>query len=536
MHGNLLHRGIVEEQVFHGKEGHAPSRDTVSALFQRAVRVHGAAPLVFFDDGSSLSYSEAGSLAFEIAGRLQGRGIGKGSYVVSASAASAEAALVFWASMLIGAVFVPVDGAMQPEKLKRLLELISPRIVFTGPEWAGKNVLAGLKSVSYPSVANTSNTSGSQQFQEFFESDEGACHPRPLSPEDDAVVLFTSGTSGEPKGIVLSHGALSGSGRLLAETYQLGQSDRVFLPGDFHTMSGLRNPCVATLFSGASFIIAPQGARASAPACSELMDRLGATILCTVPAFLAQFTRFKEKMSGGFTRSLRFVMCTGTNLPPTVIEEFEMLYGAPVLNYYGLTETAGLCIGVPPGMERKLKGAVGVPLGCSLKIAAPEGDEAGDGFSGELLIQTENIMSGYFKDTEATESAFAGGWFRTRDLCRRKPDGSIELLGRIDDAFKDLRGELVHPSEIEKVIEGMPNVLEAAVCGFGERDGRPAAAAFVVLKQKSADEDILAGELRRQVLAALGPYRTPAVFMFVDSLPRGTNGKVLRRKLMETLP
>lgn len=525
----------MEEQLLHCKGGLAPSRDTVAALFQRAVGVHGAAPLVFFDDGSFLSYSEAGSLAFEIAGRLHSEGIGKGSCVVSASEASAEAALVFWASMLIGAVFVPVDGNMQPEKLSRVLELINPEIVFTGPEWAGKSALAGLRSVIYHSGVNAPNIRGSQQFHEFFEGGEGAFHPRPVSPEDDAVVLFTSGTSGEPKGIVLSHGALSGSGRLVAETYQFGSSDRVLMTGDFHTMSGLRNPCVAALSSGASFIIAPQGARVSAPACSELMGRLGVTILCTVPAFLAQFTRFQEKISGAFTRRLRFVMCTGTNLPPTVIEEFKSRYGVPVLNYYGLTETAGLCIGVPPGMERKLKGAVGVPLGCSLKITLPEGAEAGDGLPGELLIMTENIMSGYFKDPEATEKAFAGGWFRTRDLCRRRPDGSIELLGRVDDAFKDLRGDLVHPSEIEKVIEGIADVLEAAVCGFGELDGRPMAAAFVVAKKKVADENILAGELRRQALAVLGPYRTPAVFVFVDSLPRGTNGKVLRRKLMETL-
>lgn len=525
---------MMEEQVFHGKAGQALSGDTVSALFERAVSVNGSSPLIFFNDGSFLSYSEAGSLAFEIAGRLQGQGIGKGSYVVSSSEACAEAALVFWASMLTGAVFVPVDDDMQPEKLSRVLELIGPEIVFTGPELAGKSVLAGLKSVAYTSDAGATAKSGSQQFHEFFESGDAAFRPRPVASEDAAVVLFTSGTTGEPKGIVLSHGALSGSGRLMAETYRWRASDRVLMTGDFHTMSGLRNPCVATLSSGASFIIAPKGERASAPACSELMYSLGATVLCTVPAFIAQFTKFREKVSAGFTRSLRFVMCTGTNLSSAVVEKFEESYGIPVLNYYGLTETAGFCIGVPPGMGQKFMGAVGVPHGCSLKIAAPDG-EAGEGASGELLISTENIMSGYFKDPEGTRRAVAGGWFRTGDLCRRWPDGSIELLGRVDDAFKDPRGELVHPCEIEKVIEGLPHVLEAAVCGFCEPDGRPSSAAFVVAMEESADENALAGELRRQALAALGPYRTPAVFIFMDSLPRGTNGKVLRRKLTESL-
>lgn len=505
-------------------------KETVSALFERAVTQYGPNPLILFDDSSSLSYSDAGALVHDIAGRLQAIGVGKGERVVSVSAASAEAALVFWASMLSGAVFVPVDSGIQPDKLSGILKSIGPKIVFTSPEWAAKSALKGIRSVSY---STNSQPNGSQPFHEFLEGSGEYC-PQPVSPSDDAVVLFTSGTSGEPNGIVLSHGALSGSGHLLAGAYQWGPSDRVLSTGDFHTMSGLRNPLVAALSAGASFIIAPQAIRASAPSCSALMEKLGATVLCTVPAALAQFTRFQEKISKGFTGRLRFVMCTGTNLPPAIAEEFESRYDRAVLNYYGLTETAGLCIGVTPGMKTGT-GVIGVPLGCSAVITGPGNKKVKDGETGELLIRTENIMSGYYNNQKATEEAFVDGWFRTKDFCRRRPDGSIELLGRVDDAFKDMRGELVHPSEIEKVLEGFPLVLEAAVCGFDAEDGRPAAAAFVVARENGTDEKSMVNELLRLTLSVLGPYRTPAVFRFVDSLPRGTNGKILRRKLRETL-
>lgn len=506
-------------------------KETISALFERAAALYGPNPLILFDDSSSLSYSDAGALATDIAGRLQAIGVGKGDRVVSVSAASAEAALVFWASMLAGALFVPVDSGIQPDRLSRIIKGVCPKIIFTSPEWAGKSALEGIRSVTYSSDRQPD---GTQPFHEFLEEGSGDYCPQPLSPADDAVVLFTSGTSGEPNGIVLSHGALAGSGLLLAQTYQWGAVDRVFSTGDFHTMSGLRNPLVAALYAGAAFIIAPGAIRASGPACSALMEKLGATILCTVPAFLAQFTRFQEKISGGFTSLLRFVMCTGTNLPPAVAEAFEERYKKAVLNYYGLTETAGLCIGVIPGMKLG-PGAIGVPLGCSVLIAGADGREVADGAAGELFIRTGNIMSGYYNDRKATEKAFVGGWFRTKDFCRRKPDGSIELLGRVDDSFKDMSGELVHPSEVEKVLEGSPLVLEAAVCGFEAEDGRPAGAAFVVARDSGADEKTLANELRRKALDVLGPYRTPAVFRFVDSLPRGTNGKILRRKLRETL-
>ncbi|OGP16219.1 MAG: hypothetical protein A2V21_311755 [Deltaproteobacteria bacterium GWC2_55_46] len=519
---SVLQRGVAPE---------ASVRETVCEVFEKAVRHHGANPLIIFDDGSSLSYSDAGALAADIAGRLQGVGVGKGDRVLSVSAASAEAALVFWACMLIGAVFIPVDGRIQPDKLSKVFKSTAPKIVFTGHGWAG--AFSGVKVVSYSAESGVAHGS---RFHEFLDESGSDYRPEPVSPADDAVVLFTSGTSGEPNGIVLSHGALSGSARLMAETYQWGPEDRVFSIGDFHTMSGLRNTCVATFYPGASFIIAPQDLRASGPACSVLMERLGATILCAVPAFLAQFTRFQEKISGGFAKSLRFVMCTGTLLTPSIVESFEERYKRRVLNYYGLTETSGLCIGVIPGMKREYPGSIGVPLGCSVMIAGPDGREAAPGAAGELFIRTENIMSGYYNDPSLTEKAIVGGWFRTKDFCRQEPDGSIELLGRVDDAFKDLRGELVHPSEIESVLEASPLALEAAVCGFEAEDGRPASAAFVVASENGVDEKGLASELRRQAFAALGPYRTPAIFMVVDSLPRGTNGKILRRKLRETLP
>ena len=185
-------------------------------------------------------------------------------------------------------------------------------------------------------------------------------------------------------------------------------------------------------------------------------------------------------------------------------------------------------------MQEDYRGAIGVPIGAQVRIIGENGVEAAIDEPGELLIRSGNLMSRYHLDPDATEKAFIDGWYRTRDLCFRRPDGSIVLLGRVDDAFKDLRGELTYPYEIERAMERTGLLLEAAVCGFVGDDGRPGVAAFVVPRE-GVDKGSLESEIKRSILARLGPYRTPTIFRFVDALPRCTNGKVLRRKLREAL-
>ncbi len=505
---------------------------TLPALLDEALSLYGPSPLIVFDDGSAMSYAQAISLSRDMAKRLQAMGAGKGERVVSISGPSAEAALLFWACAIVGAIFVPLDNAISGERLGSILEKTSPKALFMDEGYAHKERAALFNTVSYRT--DDSGKDGLKSFSDWLLEGEGQLQPIEVLPSDAAVVLFTSGTSGEPKGVVLSHAALCSSARLMKEAYCWNQEDRLFSTGGFHTMSGIRNPCVAALCAGASFIMATQEERANAPFASELMERLGATILCTVPAFLAQFTSFSDKVRKGFARKLRLAMCTGTSLPTAVEEAFEGLYGIPVLNYYGLTETSGICIGVKPGMETRCRGTIGVPLGSTKVRLDRNGMEAEAGEAGELWIMTENLMSGYYGETEGAEHS-SNGWYRTKDICRIRPDGSIELAGRKDDAFKDQRGELVHPSEIEKALEKSKYVAEAAVCGFRGEDGRPSIAAFVVLKEKPADERAVLSELRQVTLRAVGVHRTPSVFRFVESLPRGTNGKILRRILKEEL-
>jgi acyl-coenzyme A synthetase/AMP-(fatty) acid ligase len=202
------------------------------------------------------------------------------------------------------------------------------------------------------------------------------------------------------------------------------------------------------------------------------------------------------------------------------------------MNYYGLTETAGLCAGVIPQMDGARPGSIGVPLGCRIRIVDQAGEPVKAGETGELLICSDQLMAGYWREPLLTERVLRDGWFHTGDLVRREPDGSLSLMGRLTESFKDRRGEFIHPAAIEEAMELHPLVVEAGVCGYTAADGETAMAAFVVTEPAAAWGE-LEGELRRFVAERLGTHRTPDRIERIDVLPRGTNDKLLRRILQE---
>jgi acyl-coenzyme A synthetase/AMP-(fatty) acid ligase len=321
----------------------------------------------------------------------------------------------------------------------------------------------------------------------------------------------------------------------MARSYRWQVGDLLWSLGDFHTMSGLRNPCIATLHAGAAFLVAPPETRGNALVVAEELQRHGVTILATVPALLRQFLRLATRLGNQPLVGVRQVFCTGSILTPEVEAAFRKRFMVPVYNYYGLTETAGLCLGIIPG-NRAEAGAIGWPIGSEILIVDDDGSPAPDGEAGELLVRSNNLMSGYFRGRQPHDvSSLRDGWYVTGDLARRNPDGSITLLGRISDAIKDVRGELLHPAEIERALERHPLVAEAGVCGIAGPDGEERLAACIVPAVKVTAEESFLSEVRQNLFEILGPTRLPARFQLVAELPRGTGGKLLRGQLSELL-
>jgi acyl-coenzyme A synthetase/AMP-(fatty) acid ligase len=355
-------------------------------------------------------------------------------------------------------------------------------------------------------------------------------------PEDPAVILFTSGTSGEAKGVMLSHGALCRSGQLMSSMYGWGPDDILFSLGDLHTMSGLRNPAIAAVHAGCSFVTAAASTRGSAICAAGCVEKHGITLMTTVPAMLNLFIRSGDRIPPGCLAPLRQVLSTGSVLPSPLVRAFEARFGVQVLNYYGLTETAGLCIGELPGESRKEPGNIGLPVGSEARIVDETGTPLPVGEVGELQIRTSNIMTGYYRNPQRTKEALSGNWYRTGDLARLTADGRIVLLDRMVDLVKDARGDFIFPGEIEQLLESHPSVVEAGVSAERSFMGDLKLSALLVTATPDPLTSGLIDELRRHVACRLGPTKVPARFFQVRELPRGVNGKLLRRKFSELLP
>ncbi len=509
-----------------------PSADTLAALWRTAVARHADRPLLHVaGDGSCFRYAEADEIVSLVAARLAAGGVRRGDRVCIVAPFHPEAAFVVWGAMLTGAVIAPLDCRLSADELDGLCRRIGPALVFCDRERGGALAGTGVPLVFfdddrddlYPGVC----------FADWLQDGKDAAPlPDGPQPDDPAVILFTSGTSSDARGVVLSHGALCRSGRLMADSYGWRCDDVLLNLGELHTMSGLRNPCVAALHAGAAFVAADAVDRANALRVARLVRDHRATLLGCVPAMLGQFNRFGERIGTDRLETLRQVICTGSSLTDAVVAGFEARFGVPVMNYYGLTETAGLCTGVVPRRDGSRPAGIGIPLGCRIRIVDRAGEPVGAGEPGELLVRSDRLMTGYWREPRLTERVLADGWFRTGDLVRQEPDGSLLLVGRLADSFKDRRGEFVHPGAVEEVLELHPHVAEAGVCGYAAPDGGTFMAAFIVAAPDAPRGD-LAGELRRFVAERLGPHRTPDRIERIDLLPRGTNDKLLRRILQE---
>jgi len=531
--------GRAEETVAQELEAHpgalspAPPRDRpvrrddLSALWREAARDHGPREyLVDDEEGSRYRFSEASAIADAVAHRLRAAGVVPGERVLIWSALHPEALLLLWASALVGATVVPLAPDLSPERASDAAGRAAPALVFTDGVRAGR--LRGSRATV---VADGEGAGGPEvpPFSEWLrEEDRRPFEAARADPEAPGAILFTSGTDGEPKAVVLARHALVHSGRLLARAYGWGPGDVLLATGDLHAMSGLRNPTTAAACAGVAVVLASARVRGSGPALADCVERHGVTLLATVPATLRLLLAEADRSRFARLGRLRSVLVTGTRLPPGVREAFQDRFGVPVFNYYGLTETAGFCAGDLPGGAPPRPDSIGREVDALFRIAGPGGQEVPAGETGELWVQSSNLFSGYLGDAGATGARLSGRWFHTGDLVRREPDGTVTLLGRTAEVIKTAAGEILSAAEVEGALLSEPDVADAcAVPGRGP-SGEERLVAYVApaLPLTAGEGDTWARALTRRLLAKLGPRRMPSEIRVRATLPRGASGKV----------
>ncbi len=454
------------------------------------------------------------------AARLGEAGVGPGAVVLHQAPQHRDGLILFWAAMARGAVFVPIDPSWPEPLLRQAAGGLDPRMIAASGERLEvlKRVFPNARPIEIGGDATWSGAHPPAVLADMPEAAPGA-------------YLFTSGSTGTPKAVVLSRGALATSARLAAETFGWDRREVLINLAEPHTMSGLRNAFIAAPAAGMDWRPQPPAERFDVFALAERLEETGCQRLVAAPSLLRLFALMGSRIEPSALAKLKAVYCTGATLAGQDAAKFHDRFGVPVIDYYGLTETAGLCLsqeveGWAPG-----QGSLGRPVGCEVRLMS-EGREAEEG---ELQIRSPQLMSGYLGDPEATAARFDGEWLRTGDLVRRRPDGAYELVGRLDAFIKTAAAERVHPREIEDALTAHAAVAEAAVLGLAEGGGPERICALVVTHAGAPVPADLADQLAAYVAERLGAARRPNRVRIVERLPRSAAGKLIRADLERLL-
>jgi acyl-coenzyme A synthetase/AMP-(fatty) acid ligase len=284
---------------------------------------------------------------------------------------------------------------------------------------------------------------------------------------------------------------------------------------------------------GASVIIPASADKQHAAALADALARSGATLVAASPALLRQWVQLGRRVAGDL-RTLRLAMSTGSQLTPALRAEFSQAFGTPIVNYYGLTETTGICLAERPDQVRPGADTIGWPVGCLAQIVDEAGQVVAPGTRGELRIYGENLLrGGYCGPGHAAPSPVREGWLYTGDIAVSNADGSVSLVGRISERIKNAHSEVVYPVEIENHLLAHAAVKEAAVCAFSS-DESEKIAAFVTLHQ-AHEVDVITSELLAHLVVCAGAHKLPAVLRVLPELPYSPNGKVQKRVLLDLL-
>jgi long-chain acyl-CoA synthetase len=339
-------------------------------------------------------------------------------------------------------------------------------------------------------------------------------------PSDPAAILFTSGTSGAPKGAVLTHGSLWAAAAGAGAAMAFGPEDVVLGAAPFSHVLGLSTGIVSTLAHGGAIAVER---RFEAPATLERMRRTGTTILLGVPTMCIALCEAARGLAPDALPPLRVAHVGGAAVPDEVADAVERTFGADLVEGYGLTEMSGIATTYGRGDHRR-RGSVGKPLP-GTEIAIAGADEAG---RGEVLFRGPSVVAGYWQDEVATAEAIsADGWLATGDIGYLDENGYLFLVDRKKEVV--IRGGYnVYPREVEEVLYAHEDVLEAAVLGVPHASLGEEVAAVVVLRAGATPN---VEELRAWVKERVAAYKYPRVIAFADELPKGPSGKILKRAI-----
>jgi long-chain acyl-CoA synthetase len=482
-----------------------------------AAQRHGDRPVVGLDE-TVVTYADLDEASARVAGLLHERGVAVGDRVGIMLPNVPSFPVIYYGILRAGGIVVPMNVLLKGREVGFYAADSGVKLLFAWEECAAAAMEGASQAAAEAMVV------GPGELESLLDAGEPAREVAARAADDTAVILYTSGTTGQPKGAELTHGNLRRNIEITAiGLTALTEGD--ILLGALPLFHSFGQTCTmnSAVRTGASLDLMP---RFDATRALELMDRDGVTIFQGVPTMYHALLHHPERDRYD-TSNLRLCISGGAPLPVQVLRGFEDAFGATILEGYGLSETSPVASFNELGRERK-PGSIGTPIeGVQMKVVDEDDNEVGPGDIGEIVIRGHNVMKGYWKRPDATEEVMRGGWFHSGDMARMDEDGYFFIVDRKKDMI--LRGGYnVYPREIEEVLYEHPAVLEAAVVGVSdERLGEEVGAAITLKPGAEADADDLREFVRQRVAA----YKYPRRIWFVDALPKTATGKILKREI-----
>jgi long-chain acyl-CoA synthetase len=483
--------------------------------------------LALLSRGHPTTYGELRARVGALRGALVDLGVEPGDRVAIIAANNLKFVIGYLASLGVGAVAVPLNPASPSLELQRELAAIGAKAAIVGPN--GAAAFSGIERAAVPSLEHVISRSVTgpdvHHFDELLEHEPAPVVER--GPDDLAVLIFTAGTAGSPKAAMLTHG------NLLANLEQVQQLEgRRVGPDDvglgvlpmFHIF-GLNVVLGLNLMAGASVVLAERFDPVSS--LDTIRDR-GVTVVAGAPPMWMAWANLPGAPADAFA-SVRLAVSGASRLTPEVAEAFERRFGLQVSEGYGLTEAAPV---VTSSAGEYRPGSIGQPLpGVQIRLVDPvENADALLGDTGEIWVKGPNVFPGYWRDEAATNGALTpDGWLRTGDLAVADDDGWLYIVDRAKDIII-VSGFNVFPAEVEEVLLEHPGIADAGVVGVDHPYSGEAVKAYVVAAPGvELEED----EVIEFCASRFARYKCPTKVMFVDEIPQGLGGKVLRRELRE---
>lgn len=469
------------------------------------------------EDGKTYTYSEFNNYASRIASALSGYGISSGDYIGFCAPNSYDWLALYYGALKCGAVAVTFSYLLTRNEFQKILSDCKPRVLFTTEERLPD--LAYTESNFRPDLIITEE--GGNNCKTLAEKGASSFKAIYRDRDEIATILYTGGTTGTPKGAMLSHENIQASIANVVRYEKSSENDLAlcFLPlnhvfGQMHIMN-------STIYSAGGLAILPSFDMDMA---LDAINRHKVTKFFAVPTIyirMLELTDLKEKI-----RSVTYCFSAAASMAAEIVKEWRTRTGLNIYECYGMTESASIV--TFNHYYRHVVGSVGTPASLvEVQIRDMEGNRLKQGEKGEICLRGPNIFKGYLNNPEETSRAFWDGWFRSGDMGMIDEDGYLFIVDRLKDMVIT-GGENVYPREIEEILYARPEVQECAVVGLPDKEYGERVTAFIVLNK---GETLDPADLKQFLKGQLAGYKVPKEYIAVDELPKSAAGKILKREL-----